>query len=78
MRPKAAQVGTAHGLAKIRKQYNFRTIVQATDTPHYGAGKFLLCSLSPLMKNVHSIKDLFEALNRIRSIPTEIFDEFYC
>ena len=43
----------------------------------YGVGKFLICLLNPLTKNFHSIKDSFEAVDRICSIPTDLFDEGY-
>ena len=33
--------------------------------------------LNLLTQNVYSIKDSFEVLDRIRSIPTELFDEGY-
>ena len=33
--------------------------------------------LSPLTQNEYSVKDSFEAVNRIRSIPPELFDEGY-
>ena len=81
IRPKAAQVGRAHGLPKIHKKYtdlpSFRPIIDTTNTPHYGVGKFLTRLLNPLTQNVYSIKDSFEAVDRIRSMPTELFDESY-
>ena len=81
MRPKSAQVGRTHGLPKILKRYtdlpSFRPIIDTTNTPHYGFGKFLTRLLNPLTQNVYSKKDLFEAVDRIRSIPTELFDEGY-
>ena len=47
------------------------------DLNGYGAGKFLTHLLNPLTQNIYSIKDLFEAVERIRSIPTEPFDKGY-
>ena len=56
MRPKASQVGRAHGLPKIHKSYNtlpsFRPIIDTRNTPHYGVGKFLTRLLSPLTQNI--------------------------
>ena len=79
MRPKPSQVGRAHGLPKIHKSYNtlpnFRPIIDTTNTPHYGIEKLLTRLLSPLTINDNSVKDSFEAVNRIRSIPPEHFDE---
>ena len=75
-RPKVAQVGRAHGLPKIHKKYidlpNSRPIIDTTNTPDYGVGKFLTRLLNPLPQNVYSIKDSFEAIDRIRSVPTEL------
>ena len=34
--------------------------------------------LNPLTQNVYSVKDLFKAVDRIHSLPTELFDEGYC
>ena len=81
MRPKSAQVGRAYGLPKIHKRYtdlpSFGSIIDTTNTPHNGVGKFLTGLLNPLTQNVYSIKDSFEAVHRIRSIPTELFYEGY-
>ena len=81
MRPKASQVERAQGLPEIHKSYNtlpsFRPIIDTTNTPHYGVGKFLTRLLSPLTQNESSVKDSFEAVDRIRSIPPELFDEGY-
>ena len=81
MGAKAAQVGRAHGLPKIHRKYtdlpSFRPIIDTTNTPHYGVGKFLTRLLSPLTQNIYSIKDSFEAVDRIRPMPTELFDEGY-
>ena len=56
---------------------SFRPIIDTTNTPHYSDEKFLTRLLNPLTQNVYLIKDLFEAVDRIRSIPTELFDEGY-
>ena len=81
MRPKAAQVGRAHSLPKIHKKDtdlpSFRPIIDTTNTPHCGVGKFLTRLLNPLTQNVYSIKASFEAVDRIHSIPTELFNEGY-
>ena len=79
MRPKAAKVGRANGLPKIHRNYtdlpSFQPIIDTTNTLHYGVGKTHL--LKPLTQNVYSVKDLFEAVDRIRLISTELFDEGY-
>ena len=75
MRPKFAQIARTHGLPKIHKSYDtlpsFQTIVDKTNTLHYGIGKCLSCPLNPSIHNDYSVKDTFEAVNKIRSIPPE-------
>ena len=70
MRPKASQVGRAHSLPKIHKSYNtlpsFRPIIDTTNFPHYAVGKFLTRLLSPLTQNEYSVKNYFEAVDRLR------------
>ena len=81
MRPKVAQVGSAHILSKIHKKYTdlpkFQFIIDTTNTAHCDIGKFFTGLLNSVTQNAHSIKDSFEAVDRIRSIPTELFDEGY-
>ena len=52
MRPKFGQVGRAHGLPKIPKQFNnvpsFRPIIDTTNAPHYNVGKYLANLLNSL------------------------------
>ena len=54
MRPKFAQVGRAHGLPKIHKNYDhfppFCPIIDTTNTAHYGIAKYLSNLLHPLTK----------------------------
>ena len=79
MRSKFAQIGHAHGLPKIHKDYQdippFRSIVDRTSTPHYGIGKYLSSLLNPLTIKNYSIKDSFEAVKRIKAIPPELLNE---
>ena len=81
MRPKSARLGRAHGLPKIHKDYtnifSFRPIVNTTCTVYYGVGKYLSNLLNPLTLNEYSLKDSFEARQRIHSIPTELFAQGY-
>ena len=80
-RPKFAQIGRAHGLPKIDKHFfkvpSFRPIVDTTNTPHYGVGKFLTNLLNPLTQNEYTVRDSFEAVNIIHEIPPELFDQGY-
>ena len=81
MRPKFAQVGRAHGLPKIHKSCHhfspFRPIIDATNTAHYGIAKYLSNLLHPLTENNFTVKDSFDAANKIQAIPSELFDEGY-
>ena len=55
MRPKFAQIGRAHSLPKIHKDYRdiltFRPIVETASIPHYGIAKFLSSLLNPITIN---------------------------
>ena len=79
VRPKFAQVVRAHGLPKIHKSCHhfspFRPIIDATNTAHYGIAKYLSNLLHPLTENNFTVKDSFDAANKIQAIPSEILDE---
>ena len=81
MRPMAAQLGRAHGLPKIHKEFDtipeFRPIIDTTGTPYYEVGKFLAKLLNPLIMNEFSLKDSFDATKRIQNIPDELFEKGY-
>ena len=81
MRPKSAHIGRAHGLPKINKDFDslppFRPIVDTTSTPHYDVDKFLSNLLYPMTMNNYTVKDSFEAVNRIHLIPEELFNQGY-
>ena len=72
IRPMAAQLGRAHGLPKIHKEYDtipeFRPIIDTTGTPYYEVGKFLAKLLNALTMNEFSLKDSFDATKRIQNI----------
>ena len=71
----------AHGLPKTHKEYSnipkFRPIVCTTGMPHYSAGKFLTVLLNPLAMNEFTLKDSFDAVNKIISVPPHLFDNGY-
>ena len=71
----------AHGLLKIHKSYDtipsFRPIVDTANNPCYGIDKYLSNLLSPLTHNDSSVKDTFEAVNKICSVPPELFKKGY-
>ena len=81
MRPKSTKLEEHTVFLKSTKGYtdlpSFWPIIDTTNTPHYGVGKFLTLLLNLLTQNVYSIKNSFEVLDCIRSIPTELFDEGY-
>ena len=81
MRPKFAQVGRTHRLPKIHKNYDhlllFRPIIDATNTVDLGIVKYVCNLLHPLTENKFTVKDSFDAANKIQAIPTELFDEGY-
>ena len=81
MRPKSAQIGHAHDLPKIHKDYQdiptFRPIVDTTSTPQYGISKYLSSLLNSLTKNNYFVEDTFEAAKRIKAIPPKLFSEGY-
>ena len=80
MYPKAAQIGRGHGLPKMHKEFDvipkFRPIID-TGTPHYGVGKFLSNLLKPLTLNEHAVPDTFNAIDRIRNISPDLFENGY-
>ena len=81
MTPKFALIGRAHGLPKIHKQFFkipfFRPIVDTTNTPLYGVGKFLINFLNPLTQDEYAAKDSFKAANMIYKTQSELFDQGY-
>ena len=78
---KLDQVGQAQGLPKIHKNYNhlspFCSIIDTTNTAHYGIAKYLSNSLHTLTENKFTVKDSFDAASKIEDIPNELFDEGY-
>ena len=59
MQSKFVQIGCAHSLPKIYKDYQdippFWPIVDTTSTPRYGIGKYLSSMLNPLTINNYSV-----------------------
>ena len=55
----------------------FWLTVDATNTPHYEIGQFLGKLLNPLAQNEYTLKDSFEAVDKIHKILVELFDEGY-
>ena len=45
--------------------------------PHYSTGKVLTNLLNPLAINEFTLKDSFDAVNKIKNIPPHLFDDGY-
>ena len=71
MRSKFSQIGLAHRLPKIHKDYQYDT----TSTPHYCIEKILSSLLNALTINNYSVKESFEGAKRIQFIPPELFNQ---
>ena len=74
--PKHAKIARVNGLPKVHKAFDdippFRPIIDTIGTTHSSAGKYLSEVLYPLIQNQLSIKDSFDAGNRINSILPEV------
>ena len=81
MRSKFAQIGRRHGLPKTCKKFEdlppFRPIVDTSNTPYYGIAKFLANLSNPFTLNDFTVKDSFDAANKIQQIPKKLFDLGY-
>ena len=81
MTPMSVQLGRTHGLPKIHKVFanipNFCPIIDTTNTPYYKIGQYLSSLLQPLTINDYFLKDSFDTANKIKSIPSEIFEDGY-
>ena len=81
IRPRNAKPARAHGLPKIHKAFDrlpkFRPIIDTTGTTHYSVGKFISELLQPLTQNEYTLKDTFDAANRIKAISPALFAEGY-
>ena len=75
---KFGQIGRAHGLPKIHKDYQdippFLLIVDSTSTPDLGIAKCLSSLLKPLTINDYSAKDSFEAAKRMQVTSPELIN----
>ena len=68
-------------LPKIHKTITalpkFRPIVDTTSTCYDNVCSYLTELLNPLTQNEFIIRDSFDAANKIKSIPPEVFDDWY-
>ena len=76
IRQKHAKFARAHGLPKVHKAFDdippFRPIVDINGPTHSSVGKYLSEILYSLTQNQFSVKDSFDAANRINSILPEV------
>ena len=74
--PKHTKIARAHGLPKVNKALDdiqpFHPIINTIDTTHSSVRKYLSDVLYPLTQNQFSIKDSFDAANRISCILWEV------
>ena len=59
-------------MPKVHKQFenipSYRPIFDTTGTTHYSVGKYLSELLNPLTQNDYSLRDTFDAANKINNI----------
>ena len=76
IRPKNAKPARAHGLPKTHKEFSnipkFRPIIDTIETTNCLVGKHLTILLNPLTINEYSLKDSFDAANRIKLVYRKI------
>ena len=81
IRPMNAQPARAHGLPKTHKEYEdlppFRPVIDTIGSTHYKVGKHLCEILKPLSTNEYTLKDSFDAAERIRNIPETAKNDGY-
>ena len=77
----SAQLGGANELPKIHKVFanipKFRPIIDTTNTPCYKIRQYLSSLLQLLTVNNYTLKDSFDAANKIKSVPSEPFEDGY-
>lgn len=66
---------------KIHNSFNlipsFRFIIHSTSTTHYNVVKFISFLLNHITLNEFTLKDTFDAVSAIQSIPQDLFNEGY-
>ena len=81
MRPKNAKPARTHGLAKFHKEFlnipKFRPIIDTTGTSYCLVDKYLAGLLHQLTINELSLKHSFDAANRIKRVPSYLFENGY-
>ena len=79
--PMSAQFDGANGLLTIHKVFaniqKFYPIIDTTNIPYYKIEQYLSPLLQPLTINDYTLKDSFDAVNKIKSIPSKMLEEGY-
>ena len=72
IQPQNAKLARPHGVPKVLKTFNsipfFRPVIDTTRTTHYSVGKYLSELLNTLTQNMYTVKDSFDAANKINQI----------
>ena len=81
MRSKNIKPARAHRLPKVHTEFwnipKFRPIIDTTGTNHCLSGNYLAGLLYPLTTNEFSLKDPFDAANRIKTVRSNLFKNHY-
>ena len=81
MRSKNIKPARAHRLPKVHTEFwnipKFRPIIDTTGTSHCLSGNYLAGLLYKLTTNEFSLKDPFDAANRIKTVPSNLFKNHY-
>ena len=81
IRPRNARPARAHGPPKIHKSFDrlpkFRPIIDTTGITHYSVGKYISELLQPFTQSEFTLKNTFDATDRIKSIPPDLFIQGY-
>ena len=76
IRPKNAKVARAHGFPKVHESFervpSFEPIIDIIGFTQYNVGKYIRKLLNPLTQSEVSLKDNFDAAERIKNILKEL------
>ena len=81
IQPQSIRPACSHGLSKTHKSIEnlspFRPVINTTGTAYQPIARYLSCLLNPLTHNELNLRDSFDAVNRIKNIPNNLFAEGY-
>ena len=70
-------MGILKSIKSFRIILKFRPIIHTTGATHCLVGKYLASLLNPLTNSEYSVKDSFDAVNRIKGISQHLFENGY-